>query len=108
MPSYTLKCKECNYTDDYIVQITKGIEDKHYCPKCFMKLKSVVLERDFNPSKVNLIIKSDRHKTIEEKHADDKKIKSDFEQHANDILDENQKIQDTEIIVDNIIEDDDV
>tara|TARA_Y100000361_G_scaffold40712_1_gene34870 strand:+ start:745 stop:1047 length:303 start_codon:yes stop_codon:yes gene_type:complete len=93
MPFYTLKCKECNYRVEKIVHTTKGVEDKHYCPKCFMKLKSVLLKRDFNPPK-NLVIKgSDKHRDI---HTDDKKVKSEFEQQWNDVLDDNQAELDKE------------
>ena len=92
MPSYTLKCRECNYTKDYIVQIRDGVEDKHYCPICFANLKGVVLERDFNPPK-NLVVRGGKNRYT---HTDDKKIKSDFEQHMNDVRYENQTELDKE------------
>tara|TARA_Y100000004_G_scaffold166442_1_gene198181 strand:+ start:72 stop:422 length:351 start_codon:yes stop_codon:yes gene_type:complete len=96
MPSYTLKCKECNYIKDYIVQIRDGVEDKHYCPKCFLRLKSVLMEREFNPPK-NLIINGSKNK---KRHTGDKKINSEFEQHANDIYDENEELNNTQTIID--------
>ena len=93
MPLYTLKCPKCNYTDDKFVYITKGVEEKHYCPECFKKLSGVVLERVFNMSNITFKTNSDRYKN---KHLGDKGLTKEVEQRMGNLYDENRDLEDEE------------